>query len=69
MTKETGEAWRDLREDKEFFAKLFEKTCCPMTVDGSGDKKLQPPRTEGLCFLKYSFPLLVILPSCFDAKP
>ena len=37
MTKWTGEAWRGLREDKEFCTKLFEKTGCLMTVDCSGD--------------------------------
>ena len=31
-----------LREDKEFFTKYFEKTACLMTVDGSGDEKIQP---------------------------
>ena len=42
MTKWTGEAWRDLKEDKGFFTKLFEKTGCRMTVDGSEDEKIQP---------------------------
>eukprot|EP00794_Sanderia_malayensis_P014737 gene14737-16272_t len=42
MTKWTGEAWREIREDQEFFTKLFAKTGCLMTVDGSGDEKIQP---------------------------
>ena len=54
MTKWTSEACRDLREDKEFFTKLLEKTGLLMTVDGSGDEK-------GLCLLTQSFALLVIL--------
>ncbi len=41
MTKWTGEASQDLRRDKEFFTKRFEKTGCLMTVDGSGDEKIQ----------------------------
>ena len=41
MTKWTGETWRDLREDKEFFTRLLEKTGCLMTVDRSGDEKIQ----------------------------
>ena len=32
----------NLREDKEFFTKHFEKTGCLMTVDRSGDEKIQP---------------------------
>ena len=36
MTKWTSEACRDLREDKELFTKLLEKTGLLMTVDGSG---------------------------------
>jgi len=50
MTKWTGEAWREIREDKEFFTKLFEKTGCLITVDGSGDSKIQP---QGL--IDYAF--------------
>ena len=42
MTKLTSETWWDLREDKEFFTKLLEKAGCLLTVDGSGDKKIQP---------------------------
>ena len=42
MTKWTGKEWQDKREGKEFFTKLFEKTGCLMTVDGSGDEKIQP---------------------------
>ena len=35
------DSWQDLREDKEFFTKLLDKTGCLMTVDGSGDEKIQ----------------------------
>ena len=50
MTKWTGEASREIREDKEFFTKLFEKTGCLITVDGSRDSKIQP---QGL--IDYAF--------------
>ena len=42
MTKWTGETCRDLREGKEFFSKLLEESGCLMTVDGSGEEKIQP---------------------------
>ena len=47
MFKWTSEAWRDLREDKESFTKLLEKTGCLMTVDGSEDEKIQPQGYPG----------------------
>ena len=50
MIKWTGEAWREIREDKEFFTKIFENTGCLITVDGSGDSKIQP---QGL--IDYAF--------------
>ena len=40
----------NLREDKKFFTKHFEKTGCLMTVDGSGDEKIQPYGLKGPCF-------------------
>ena len=42
MTKCTSEAWRDPRKVKEFLTKRLENTGCLMTVDGSGDEKIQP---------------------------
>ena len=42
MTKWTRETWRELREDKEFFTRLLEKSYCLMTLNGSGDEKIQP---------------------------
>ena len=59
ITKWTSEACRDLREEKELFTKLLEKTGLLMTVDGSGDEK-------GLCLLTQSFALLAILAACFQ---
>ena len=50
MTKWTSEAWRDLREDKELFTKLLEKTGCLMTVDGSGDEEIQPQGPKDYVF-------------------
>ena len=50
MTRRTDEAWRNQREDKEFFTKLFEKTGCLMTVDRSGDEKIQPQGLEDCVF-------------------
>ena len=46
MTKWTSDAWRDLREDKE----ILEKTGCLMTVDGSGDEKIQPKGLKDYVF-------------------
>ena len=39
MTK--VDSWQDLREDKEFFTQLLEKTGFLVTMDGSGDEKIQ----------------------------
>ena len=50
MTKWTCEAWRELGEDKEFFTKLLEKTGCLITVDGSGDEKIQPQGLKDYVF-------------------
>ena len=44
MAKRTGEAWQDLREEKEFFIKLFKTTGYLMTVDGSGDEITSAPK-------------------------
>ena len=37
MTKWTAEAWKGLTADKLFFMKLFERTGCLITADGSDD--------------------------------
>ena len=50
MTKWTGEIWWELREDKEFFTRLSEKAGCLMTVDGSGNEKIQPKRPKDYVF-------------------
>ena len=50
MTQWTGEAWSELKESKDFLRRLFEKTGCLMTTDGSGDEKISP---QGLD--EYSF--------------
>ena len=44
------DSWQDLREDKEFFTKLLEKTDCLMTVDVSEDEKIQPQELRTICF-------------------
>ena len=50
MTKWTGQAWRELREDRDFFTKLFEKTGCLMTADGSRDDMIKPQGLEDYAF-------------------
>ena len=50
MTKWTGEAWRELSADKDFFQKLFEKKGCLMTADGSEDEKIKPQGLEDYTF-------------------
>ena len=67
MTKWTSDAWRNLREDKEFFTKLLEKTGCLMTVDRSGDEENQSQGPKDYVF-KVELALLAILPSCFNLK-
>ena len=42
MAEWTGEAWSELTQNGDFIKRLFEKTGCPMTVDGSGDKRNTP---------------------------
>ena len=46
MTQWTGEAWRKLSSDKMFAKKLFMKTGCLMTADGSGDDMIKPQGLE-----------------------
>ena len=48
MTQWTGEAWSQCCADHHFFKRLFEKTGCLITADGSDDANISPPRIEGL---------------------
>ena len=50
MTQWTGEGWTELKENKEFLKRLFEKTGCLMTVDGSGDEFITPQGLEDYHF-------------------
>lgn len=42
MTRWTEEAWSELKENKGFLKRLFEKTGCLLTIDGSGDEFITP---------------------------
>ena len=42
MTKWAGEAWKELSKDMDLFTKLFQKTGCLITADGSDDNKIRP---------------------------
>ena len=42
MTQQTGEAWSELKENKGFLKRWFEKTGCLLTIDGSGDEFITP---------------------------
>ena len=42
MTQWTGEAWSELKENKGFLKRLFEKTGSLLTIDGSGDEYITP---------------------------
>ena len=48
MTQWTGEAWSQCCAHHHFFKRLFEKTGCLITADGSDDANISPPRIEGL---------------------
>ena len=50
MTQWTGEAWRKLSSDKIFAKKLFIKTGCLMTADGSDDDMIRPQGLEPYSF-------------------
>ncbi|XP_028404065.1 tigger transposable element-derived protein 2-like [Dendronephthya gigantea] len=50
MTKWTAEAWRELSKNKEFFRRLFEKTGCLLTADGSNDDKICPQGLDNYQF-------------------
>ena len=42
MTKWAGAAWRELAKDQAFIKKLFQKTGCLLTIDGTGDDMIRP---------------------------
>ena len=42
LTQWTGEAWSELNKNQTFFRRLFEKTGCLLTADGSDDFKVSP---------------------------
>lgn len=42
MTKWAGAAWRELIKDKAFIKKLFQKTGCLITIDGTDDDMVRP---------------------------
>eukprot|EP00794_Sanderia_malayensis_P021199 gene21199-23281_t len=46
MTRWTGEAWREISANEEFFKKLFQKTGCLMTADSSEDENIRPQGLE-----------------------
>lgn len=50
MTQWAGEAWRKLSLDKMFAKKLFMKTGCLMTADGSDDNMIRPQGLEPYSF-------------------
>ena len=55
MTQWTGEAWRKLSSDKMFPKKLFMKTGCLMTADGSDDDMIKPQGLRALVFNIFVF--------------
>ena len=42
MTKWAGAAWRELTKDQALIKKLFQKTGCLLTIDGTGDDMIRP---------------------------
>lgn len=50
MTQWTGHAWRELVSKPDFIRKLFEKTGCLITADGSQDKKIRPQGLDAYTF-------------------
>lgn len=46
MTKWAGAAWRKLIEDQDFITKLFQKTGCLITMDGTEDNMVRPQGLE-----------------------
>ena len=50
MTKWAGAAWKELVKDKDFIKRLFQKTGCLITVDGSDDDMIKPQVLEDYTF-------------------
>ena len=50
MTQWTGHAWRELVSKPVFIRKLFEKTGCLITADGSQDEKIRPQGLDAYTF-------------------
>ena len=50
MTQWTGHAWRELVSKPDFIRKLFEKTGCLITADGSQDEKIRPQGLDAYTF-------------------
>ena len=50
MTRWVAEAWKELTAEQGLFWKLFEKTGCFMTADGSNDDKILPQGLENYTF-------------------
>lgn len=46
MTKWTTAAWKELLSDKMLFKKLFQRTGCLITADGSDDNNIRPQGLE-----------------------
>lgn len=50
MTKWKAATWRGQRKDKPFFKKLFQKTGCLITVNGTDDDLVEPQGLDGYEF-------------------
>ena len=50
MTKWAGAAWRVLMKDRDFIKRLFQKTVCLITIDGSDDDMIKPQGLEDYTF-------------------
>ena len=50
MTKWTAAAWKELSADQLLFKRLFQKTGCLITADGSDDSSIRPQGLESYEF-------------------
>ena len=50
MTKWAGAAWRVLVKDRDFIKRLFRKTGCLITIDGSDDDMIKLKDLEDYTF-------------------
>ena len=64
MTKWAGEAWKELSKDMDLFIKLFQKSGCLITADGSDDGKIRTLFRVFKCFLNTIFLLDFIAIHC-----